>query len=63
VELYLHSQYAFMAWSLVKHRDNFTFTFLASDEIASYFNNFFLLNELQTLNRPGVRAIVTFSAV
>jgi hypothetical protein len=20
-------QYAFMAWSLVKHRDNFTFTF------------------------------------
>jgi hypothetical protein len=27
VELYLHSpQYAFMAWCLVKHRDNFTFT-------------------------------------
>jgi hypothetical protein len=25
VELYLHSQYAFMAWCLVKHRDNFTF--------------------------------------
>jgi hypothetical protein len=22
------SQYAFMAWYLVKHRDNFTFTFL-----------------------------------
>jgi hypothetical protein len=27
VELYLHLQYAFMAWCLVKHRDNFTFTF------------------------------------
>jgi hypothetical protein len=27
VELYLHSQYAFMVWCLVKHRDNFTFTF------------------------------------
>jgi hypothetical protein len=27
VELYLHSQYAFMAWCLVKHRENFTFTF------------------------------------
>jgi hypothetical protein len=25
VELYLHSQYAFMACCLVKHRDNFTF--------------------------------------
>jgi hypothetical protein len=24
-------QYAFMAWCLVKHRDNFTFTFLASE--------------------------------
>jgi hypothetical protein len=27
VELYLHSQYVFMAWCLVKYRDNFTFTF------------------------------------
>jgi hypothetical protein len=28
MELYLHfPQYAFMAWCLVKHRDNFTFTF------------------------------------
>jgi hypothetical protein len=25
VELYLHSQYTFMALCLVKHRDNFTF--------------------------------------
>jgi hypothetical protein len=25
VELYLHSQYVFKAWCLVKHRDNFTF--------------------------------------
>jgi hypothetical protein len=25
VELYLHPQYVFMAWWLVKHRDNFTF--------------------------------------
>jgi len=26
VELYLHSpEYVFMAWCLVKHRDNFTF--------------------------------------
>jgi hypothetical protein len=25
VELYLHPQYAFMVWCLVKHRDNFTF--------------------------------------
>jgi hypothetical protein len=24
----LHPQYVFMAWCLVKHRDNFTFTFL-----------------------------------
>jgi hypothetical protein len=27
VELYLHSQYVFMAWCLVKHRGNFNFTF------------------------------------
>jgi hypothetical protein len=27
MELYLHSQYAFMAWCLVKHKDNFTFIF------------------------------------
>jgi hypothetical protein len=26
VELYLHFRYAFMAWCLVKHRDNFSFT-------------------------------------
>jgi hypothetical protein len=26
VELYLHSQYVFMTWCLVKHRNNFTFT-------------------------------------
>jgi len=26
VELYLHPSYVFMAWCLVKHRDNFTFT-------------------------------------
>jgi len=25
VELYLHTQDVFMAWCLVKHRDNFTF--------------------------------------
>jgi hypothetical protein len=25
VELYFHSQYVFMAWCFVKHRDNFTF--------------------------------------
>jgi hypothetical protein len=24
------SQYVFMAWYLVKHRDNFTFTFMVS---------------------------------
>jgi hypothetical protein len=24
-------QYAFVAWCLVKHRDNFTFTFLSKD--------------------------------
>jgi hypothetical protein len=23
VELYLHTQYVFMSWSLVKHKDNF----------------------------------------
>jgi hypothetical protein len=28
VALYLHPQYVFMAWFLVKHRDNFTFTLL-----------------------------------
>jgi hypothetical protein len=27
VELYLHPQYAFMAWCLVEHRDNVTFIF------------------------------------
>jgi len=28
MELYLYSpQYVFMGWCLVKHRDNFTFTF------------------------------------
>jgi hypothetical protein len=27
VELYLHYQYVFMAWYLVKHKENFTFTF------------------------------------
>jgi hypothetical protein len=27
VELYLHSQYAFMVWCLVKHRDSCTFSF------------------------------------
>jgi hypothetical protein len=26
MELYLHSPYVFMAWCLVKHTDNFTFT-------------------------------------
>jgi hypothetical protein len=26
-------QYAFMAWCLVKHRDNFTFTFKWIDEL------------------------------
>jgi hypothetical protein len=29
MELHLHSpQYVFMAWCLVKHRDNFIFTFM-----------------------------------
>jgi hypothetical protein len=28
VELYLHSLYAFMAWCLVKHRNNFTFALI-----------------------------------
>jgi hypothetical protein len=28
VELYLHPHYAFTAWRLVKHRDNFTFSIL-----------------------------------
>jgi len=27
--LYFHPQYIFMAWCLVKHRDNFTFTLVA----------------------------------
>jgi len=26
MELYLHSPVHFMAWCIVKHRDNFTFT-------------------------------------
>jgi hypothetical protein len=26
-------QYAFMAWCLVKHRDNFTFTFACSENV------------------------------
>jgi hypothetical protein len=29
------SQYAFMAWCLVKHRDNFTFTFCLATLVAS----------------------------
>jgi hypothetical protein len=33
VELYLHSQYTFMAWCLVKHRDNFTFTFTDENKL------------------------------
>jgi hypothetical protein len=32
VELYLHSQYAFMAWCLVMHRGNFIFTFTLPTE-------------------------------
>jgi hypothetical protein len=28
VALYLHPQYIFMVWCLVKHRDNFTFTLI-----------------------------------
>jgi hypothetical protein len=28
MELYLHPQYNFMVWCLVKHRDKFTFTFI-----------------------------------
>jgi hypothetical protein len=27
VELYVHYPYVFMAWFLIKHRDNFTFMF------------------------------------
>jgi hypothetical protein len=27
-ELYLHPQYVFMAWCIVKHRDNFTFVYI-----------------------------------
>jgi hypothetical protein len=27
VALYLHPQYVYMAWCLVKHTDNFTFTY------------------------------------
>jgi hypothetical protein len=27
------SQYAFMVWCLVKHRDNFTFTFMSGDRL------------------------------
>jgi hypothetical protein len=34
VELYSTPQYAFMAWCLVKHRDNFTFTFAFTWSIA-----------------------------
>jgi len=29
VDLYLHSPYTFIAWCLVKHMDNFTFTFIS----------------------------------
>jgi hypothetical protein len=32
VELYLHPQYASMAWCLVKHRNKFTFTFNCETE-------------------------------
>jgi len=30
VALYLHPQYVFMEWCLVKRRDNFTFNFVSS---------------------------------
>jgi hypothetical protein len=39
VDLYLHSQYAFMAWCSVskkkKHRGNFTFDILSSSSAAA----------------------------
>jgi hypothetical protein len=35
VEIYLHSQYVFMAWCLVRHRDNFTFTFEKQEKVIS----------------------------
>jgi len=40
VELYLHSpQYAFMAWCLVKHRDNFTLLYFTLIDICTAVNN------------------------
>jgi hypothetical protein len=34
-------QYVFMAWCLVKHRDNFTFTFTGQDNDSKITDKFF----------------------
>jgi hypothetical protein len=33
VALYLHPQYIFMAWCLVKQREKFTFTFIEEEKV------------------------------
>jgi hypothetical protein len=37
VELYLHPPYAFMAWYFVKHRYNYTFTFITGIQSKVFF--------------------------
>ncbi|PNF33665.1 hypothetical protein B7P43_G12330 [Cryptotermes secundus] len=38
VDLYIHSSYAFMAWYLIKHRDNFAFYLSADCGVSGAFN-------------------------
>jgi hypothetical protein len=47
VELYLHPHYAFMAWCLVKHKDNFTFYFTFT--FMKLHTNFMKLDEREAI--------------
>jgi len=44
MELYLHSPYVFIAWCLVKHRDNFKFTY-------THYSFFFSLEQSRLLHK------------
>jgi hypothetical protein len=50
VELYLHSQYVFIAWCLVKHRDKFTFTILYEGVSKSFRTESIMKYALTTIN-------------
>jgi hypothetical protein len=52
MELYLHFQYVFMEWCLVKHSDNFTFTLLYFTLRFCYHLSCFLVSQLRS---SGIR--------